>query len=861
MSKYPSNENIQLIWLDNSTCSTQFRSKLLRLNSVTQFHTDPNQCITFIKSIKDEKIILIVSITLVRTILSQIHSNPLLICVFIFSSNDNGNQSNELINEYTKIIRIYFDYELLLESIEQTINIIEQQILSFNLFHQNNDYKNDLSKMSASFLWYQLLIGILKQMPINEQIHKNIFQTYNEVDKNEINQFKKNYTKEKSIELFHEKYFIRKILNKALRTKNIQLIYLFQYFIIDLYDQIQFEKQNFRNQQLLKLYYGQKILKTEFDQFNKHIGCYISPNGFLSVSLNRTKSIELAKADILHDEHQSILFQFEIDPTLEQITLVEIDDRQELIFNIDTVFKINSIEYDSSLQLWIINLFNDDKVRNILQKYFQSIEHFTNENSFLIFFGRLFIELDQLIQSEIYFHILINTLSSNHEAMASIYNQIGNFLADKGQLKLALDNYQHAYQIRQKRLPNHHPHIAVSLNNIGLIYKDQGKFDQALDYCQKALTIDEINYPKDHVLKAMTIENIGGIYKEQRSFSMAQTYLLRALTMYKSVLPSNHYFLTDILNSLGKVYCDQGYYDRALTCYRKAYSISNINYADDHLQKAQTMENIGLLYKTNGMLEEAHVELSTALNMYKRIYPNEHHDIARCFGHIGLVYEAGDHLDFALDYFNKQLDMDEKCLSDDHQNIEIDIQWIIDVYKKKGDLLRAYEFCQKQYKKKVTLLGECHPMTLSIFMSLIDLCNDPVTKSNYFIQALSRYEKLKPFDSLATIKCLNAMIKFYSENNKFEQALNYQIQMINLQRKKLGDDHIDLAISLENLGRFYESVSKLDKAEQCYGESRIIFEKNRDNRRKLMSSPTNNSNSSNNDRDSNFTISNICTLQ
>ena len=598
---------------------------------------------------------------------------------------------------------------------------------------------------------------------------------------------------------------------------------LYGRLLIDLYNQIQFPKQTFQNKQLLKLYYTQKLLQTELDKLNNHIDGLISPNGFLLASFDRNKSIALAKSAMLSDEYQSILFQIEINPTFQQIKFAKLDDKQEFLFNIDTFFKINSIEFDSSLHVWIINLINDDHHRTTIQTYLHSVKTFTNENSFLIFFGHLLIELDRLNQSEIYFHILLNSLPSTHEAIASIYNQIGNFLADKGQLKLALDNYQHAYQIRQKLLPMNHPHIATSLNNIGLIYKDQGHFDEALDYCRKALIIDELNYPKDHLTKAMTIENIGGIYKEKHLLSQAQTYFLRALNMYKGVLPPTHHFLTDILNSLGKVYCDQGYFDRALTCYQNAFSICHINYTNDHLQKAQTIENIGLLYKTKGMLEKALQELLKALEMYKRIHFNEHPDIARCFGHIGLVFEAKEDLNSALDYFNQQLNMDEKCLANDHQNIRIDIQWIVDIYKKKGDFQKALEFCQNQFQEKSNSLGENHPTTLAILMAMIDLCEDRITKSNYYKKALSAYEKSTPPDPYATIRCLDAMVKFYFNDNKVQEALKYQIKVVDIERHVLANDHIDLALSLQRLGQLYEATSKTQEAEKMLrGKSNYI---------------------------------------
>lgn len=845
---------MQLIWLDNTPCSVHIQSKLLQLYPIVQFYTDINQCIISMKSIQDEQIILIVSMALSKSILSQVHSLQLLSIVFVVGSSVNENQTIDLTNEYKKIIEIHTDYDLLLKSLEQSINILEQQIFSFNVFNQNKDYSNDLSKSSASFLWYQLLIDILKQMPNNENFNKNIFDSYNESCKTELSQFKQDYSREKCIQLYNEQHFIHRFLNKALRTKNIELIYVLQHFIIDIYDQIKLAKESFEKDKLLNLFYWKRVSKIELEQFKNYIGFYISANGFLPVSFNKDNAIKLAKNKIFPNETEAILFQFEINSNSDQITYIEIHNKQEIIFNLDTVFRLHSIEFDTDLDLWKIKLINDDSHRSKFQNYFQSIRNFRNENSFLIFFGHLFTDLDQSKQSEIYFHNLLKSLPSDHPDIASVYNQIGNFLADKGQLKLALENYELAYAIRQKNLSMTHPHIAISLNNIGLIYKDEGNFDVALDYCQKALKIDEINYPKNHIFKAMTIENIGGIYKEKHLFSQAQNYFLRALNMYKSVLTVNHPFLTDILNSLGKVYCDQGYYDRALTCYQKAFAICEINYPNDHLQKAQTIENIGLLYKTTGMLQKALEELTKALEMYRRLYSDEHPDIARCFGYIGLVYEASGDLDFALNYFNKQLNMDEKCLSSDHRNIQIDIEWIIDIYKKKQEIKRAFEFCQKKYQEKKNLFGENHSMTLAIFMMMSDLCDDTNLKSNYYKQALFMHENLKPPDVYATIKCLDIMINFYFKNNLMQEALDYQIKMIDLERQLFTNDHINLGLSLQRLGEIYESLSKQDEAEKCYSESKLIFERYDHNHKNTEFSHLMYS-------QSNFTKSRVCILQ
>jgi hypothetical protein len=172
--------------------------------------------------------------------------------------------------------------------------------------------------------------------------------------------------------------------------------------------------------------------------------------------------------------------------------------------------------------------------------------------------------------------------------------------------------------------------------------------------------------------------------------------------------------------------------------------------------------------------------------------------------------------------------MDEKCLANDHQNIQIDIQWIVDIYKKKGELKKALEFSQKKFQEKQTLLGENHPMILAILMIIIDLCDDPIMKSNYYKQALSIHEKLKPSDPYGHIRCLDAMIKFYFKNNNIEEALNYQSKMVHLERQVLPSDHIDLALGLQRLGQLYEAGLKGNEAKKYYAESEEIIKKHQE---------------------------------
>jgi hypothetical protein len=77
--------------------------------------------------------------------------------------------------------------------------------------------------------------------------------------------------------------------------------------------------------------------------------------------------------------------------------------------------------------------------------------------------------------------------------------------------------------------------------------------------------------------------------------------------------------------------------------------------------------------------------------MYIRILPYPHPHIARCRGNIGLVHETKRELNFALKCFFEEFEMEEECLSSDHPNLGLHLDWIITMYKKKGEWEKFFD--------------------------------------------------------------------------------------------------------------------------------------------------------------------------
>jgi transposase len=97
-----------------------------------------------------------------------------------------------------------------------------------------------------------------------------------------IEEFRMTYTMDRAAEWYTTDSFVYRLVNKVLRTEDIELLYLFRFYIVDLCLQLEQEHKNLRLTQVLTLYRGQQMSTEEFEKLKQSVGISISPNGFFS---------------------------------------------------------------------------------------------------------------------------------------------------------------------------------------------------------------------------------------------------------------------------------------------------------------------------------------------------------------------------------------------------------------------------------------------------------------------------------------------------------------------------------------------------------------------------------------------------
>ncbi|CAF4519016.1 unnamed protein product [Didymodactylos carnosus] len=113
-----------------------------------------------------------------------------------------------------------------------------------------------------------------------------------------VNTFDLTYKSNDAIKWYTEDTFVYQIVNKALRTEDIDELFIFRFFIIDLSLNLARKYKELKKiepQPIIDLYRGVNLSSDELDTLKKNVGNLISTNDFLSTSRSRKAVYRFAR--------------------------------------------------------------------------------------------------------------------------------------------------------------------------------------------------------------------------------------------------------------------------------------------------------------------------------------------------------------------------------------------------------------------------------------------------------------------------------------------------------------------------------------------------------------------------------------
>jgi Tfp pilus assembly protein PilF len=388
-----------------------------------------------------------------------------------------------------------------------------------------------------------------------------------------------------------------------LRTEDIDLLYIFRFFINDLSESLRNEHEKIfsSDEEMLTVYRGAKLDQEEFDKLKENQGKLISTNGYLSTSRVRERSLRFATKPTKRTNFVPVLFQIDCEIKLIGTSIAFADvacysqypQEEEVLFDLNACFRIESIEQDGSLQL--IKMHVSKEGETITKDYVAETQHETEKTSVAIVFGRLMCKLGQYNKSQKYFEELLK--DPNGEDVAWIEFNIGLAFLFKSEWEEARKYYDRAYDRMMNATPARIKDSAHVLNNISVILCHQKKYDEALNYHQQALAIRKEHYPSGRGDIATSLNNIGNIFSHQGKYDEALDYHHQSLKIREEIYPSGHPDTATELNNIGIILFEQKKYDEALEYHQRALDMREKYYPSGHVDIGYSLNNIGACYE------------------------------------------------------------------------------------------------------------------------------------------------------------------------------------------------------------------------------------------------------------------------
>ncbi|CAF3410943.1 unnamed protein product [Rotaria sp. Silwood1] len=609
-------ENYLVIWVDrnidptNEDCQhtlAELRGVVNQVNICTTIE----QCIQKLNENNEEVSFVISSGVLGQQLVPAIHGMPKLDGIYIFCSNKQHHEA--WAKKWTKVKGVHTSIKPICNALKIAVKQCNQNAIPVSIISANEGGSvENLNQLEPSFMYSQIFKEILLDMKHGPQAIKDLVKFGQEEYRGNvqetkiIEEFECTYRPSKAIWWYTRECFTYKMLNRALRTLDGDIIIRMGFFLCDLHRQIdQLHKKQASQYygKIFLVYRGQGLLIVDFEKLTKNKGGLLSFNNFLSTSKNREKSFDFAKSALETTNMVGILFQMTVDPMISSTPFAFIreesyfEGEEEVLFSMHTVFRIGDIrKLDKNHPLYEVDLKLTSDDDQQLHKLTDLIRQESSGGTGWHRMGKLLLKVGQCDKAEELYNVLLEQTSDDSE-IAHIYHLLGKVKREQGQYKEAISFYEKSLEIEQKTLPKDHPSLAPTYGNIGAVYNKMGNYTKALEFYEKDLEITKKAVPPNHPNLAISYNNIGAAYNAKSDYSKALEFFEKAHRILERNLPPNHPDLATSYNNIGTAYSGMGNYSKALANLEKALAIKQKSLPPTHPTIKKTIDNINCVKK------------------------------------------------------------------------------------------------------------------------------------------------------------------------------------------------------------------------------------------------------------------------
>ena len=512
------------------------------------------------------------------------------------------------------------------------------------------------------------------------------------------------------------------MLNKALRTPDVDVLFRLRLFIQHLHAQLQSESFAKQADSPTTVYLGQTIQQTDFDDLQRGLATkstFLLFSQFLFGSSDLSRAIRTAtELPRLSADHISVVIHVDISAQMACANTSSlryaVDENNDVLLDMSMVAKLIRLERSevnadgiASIYLKLIQCDEERSIKEILDSKRKEVKL----ASPLISLIKLMLTTNQQTHAEHFVESIYEAETGRDDrdlqgSLVASCHLIGSACHTANDFKKAVKFFHLSLNCLLRFVPPGSVQLSPTYNNIGSMYFRQEEYDKAAEYHQKALQIQIQSTSPNLNSIASYSNNLGVVYLKQEKFDEATKAFGRALTILQEI---NDPDLASTYDNLGDAYLLQDQYEQALTNYSKALEIQRLIEPRNPQALASFNNSMGNVYNKLQRYGDALIHFKRALECQQEYLSATHPQFASLYNNIGSMHYRQEEYAEALPYYLKSLEIELICLPSNHPTIAVTHFNIATTYTGLGQFEEAIASTHRSVEQLLKTLPDNHP--------------------------------------------------------------------------------------------------------------------------------------------------------
>jgi hypothetical protein len=357
-------QDLTLIWFDTDLIidddrTQQLRKRLHTLNRFVLFYSKVDCLSLYLETSQFERIILIFRLDCAALLPSKWKENNHI----VFFHWNNFGDLNFLFQDVDSYIARKFENQ----------RTSGELILDTSMNRSQRDVRNESFRILYYRMYKQILLNT-DQCSEEDNAKSELItlcrKRYPTEYADHIQDFENNYQPNDAVQWYTKDSFIYRLINRALRTQDLECLFVLRFYIRDLSRCLLEYWKTWRNEfklgHFVHLYRGQIVQHSIRCELEQSQGKIVSINGYWSTSLNEQiakiySSIGSTPGEL---NSESILFDIKVDLNASEQILADISqfsniqDEEEVLFDLDATLQIESVieEQENQIPYWRVRM-------------------------------------------------------------------------------------------------------------------------------------------------------------------------------------------------------------------------------------------------------------------------------------------------------------------------------------------------------------------------------------------------------------------------------------------------------------------------------------------------------------------------